>query len=190
MIDWFIRRRLAAFERRYGYDAGYARELLAFSRPAFLRYAEVSRMAAHRQDLPLAAWYAAKVSAARAEDCGPCTQLAVDMAREEGVDDALLRAVLRDDPQAMGEDAALGWRYARAAVARSPQVQDLRDEVLRRWGPRALASLALVVTGTRMFPMLKVALGHGQACGRLVVGDQAVQAADWQTGPAAAAALR
>lgn len=187
MIDWFIRRRLAAFERRYGYDAGYARELLAFSRPAFMRYAEVSRMAAHRQDLPLQAWYAAKVTAARAEDCGPCTQLAVDMARDDGVPDALLRAVLRDDEPAMGEDAALGWRYARAAIARDAQVLDLREDVLRRWGPRALASLALVVTGTRMFPMLKYALGHGQACARVVVGGQPVQPPAW---PAGAAALR
>jgi hypothetical protein len=177
MIDWFIRRRLAAFGRRYGYDVGYALELLAASRKGFLHYARISGMAAYRDGVPLEPWYAAKLAAVRAEDCGPCTQLVVDMAREAGVADALLRAVLRDDLAALDADSVLAVCYARAAIAHAPELQGLHDEVRRRWGERGLASLALTVTGTRLFPMLKYALGHGQACQRVQVGREAVQPA-------------
>jgi hypothetical protein len=177
MLDWFIRRRLAAFGRRYGYDVGYAVELLSITRRGFLHYARVGAMAHHRDGVPLVPWYAAKLAAVRAEDCGPCTQLVVDMAREAGVADGVLRAVLREDLAALGPDVALAVRYARAAIAHAPELPALKDEVRRRWGDRGLASLALTITAARMFPMLKYALGHGQACRRVQVGSEVVQPA-------------
>ena len=176
MLDWLIHRRLRAFERQYGYDMGYARELLAITRKGFWHYLRVSGMAQHRQSVPLAPWFAAKLVAVQTEDCGPCTQLTVNMARAQGVDDELIRAVLRDDLAALDADAALAVRYAQAAVAHAPQLASLRDAVARRWGERGLASLALAITATRMFPMLKYALGHGQSCQRVQVGDETVAA--------------
>jgi hypothetical protein len=174
MLNWFIRRRLAAFEADFSYDASYLHELLAMSRTAFWRFSRVQAMADYRDGVPLAAWYAAKITAARAEDCGPCTQLAVDMARRAGVSDALLRAVLRDDLAAMGEEVSLAQRYARAAIAHDAALPALRDEVRQRWGDKALASLALTITATRLYPMLKYALGHGQSCQRVRVGDDSL----------------
>ena len=175
MLDWLIRRRIAAFEKTYGYDMSYARELLASHRKGFWRFARVQPMADCRDGVPIEAWYAAKLAAVRAEDCGPCTQLSVDIAREGGIDDAVLGAVLRNDLAALSSDTALAVRYAQAAVAHAPELMDLRDEVQRRWGPRALASLALSVTAVRMFPMLKYALGHGHACVRVRVGHETIQ---------------
>jgi hypothetical protein len=177
MIDWLIRRRIAAFERRFGYDAGYARELLAATRSGFWHWARLGGMAQHREGVPLAPWHAAKLAAVRAQDCGPCTQLVVDMARADGVADGLLCAVLRDEVDALDADTALAVRYAHAAVTRGPQLAACCKAVQSRWGARGLASLALAVTGARMFPMLKYALGHGQACVRVQVGAQVVDPA-------------
>ncbi|MCW7540584.1 hypothetical protein OOT46_22425 [Aquabacterium sp. A7-Y] len=171
MLNTLIRWRIAAFERRYGYDAGYLHELLRMSRGGFFRFARATALAQHRQDLPLAAWYAAKLVATRAEDCGPCTQLVVDMAREEGVSDAVLNALLRDELEALDPDTALAGRYARAVVSHAPELGELIESVHQRWGDRGLASLALTVTGTRLYPMLKYALGHGRACQQVRVGD-------------------
>lgn len=177
LLDWLARRQMAAFEKTFDYDMAYARELLGWSRKGFWRFARITGMASHREGVPLPAWYAAKLVGTRAEDCGPCTQLVVNMARREGVDATLLRAVLRDDPQAMDADTALGYRYARAAVAHSDAIFALRDEVLSRFGPKAMASLALALTAARMYPMLKYATGHGHACIRVRVGDETVTTA-------------
>lgn len=180
MIAWLIRLRLAAFEKRHHYDASYLRDLLGLSRKGMLGFARATALANYREEVPIAAWYAAKIVAAQSEDCGPCVQLVVNMAREEHVDDVVLRGVLRADLAAMGVDAALGWRYARAVVAHGDDIAALRDEVLHRWGPRALASLALTITASRMFPMLKYALGHGQACQLVGVGDEALNDVSWR----------
>jgi hypothetical protein len=50
----------------------------------------------------------------------------------------------------------------------------LREGILRRWGERGLISLAFAILSARMYPTLKYALGHGQACTRLVIGGEAM----------------
>jgi hypothetical protein len=93
------------------------------------------------------------------------------------VSDGVLCAVLRDEFDALDADTALAVRYAQAAVTRAPQLSACCEAVQARWGARGLATLALAVTGVRMFPMLKYALGHGQACVRVQVGAQVVNPA-------------
>ena len=177
MIRWLIERQLAAFERRWRYPMDHARTLLRASRRGFWRFAQVMPLAGWRDGVPLAAWHAAKLVAVRAEDCGPCTQLVVDMARADGVPDALLRAVLKDDHadlNARDADTALAAHFARCWTTSSPGLADAREALRRRFGERGLASLALAMSGARMFPLIKSALGHGQACQRVQVGSEAL----------------
>ena len=177
MIRRLLEHQLATFERRWHYPMDYARTLLRASRRGFWRFARVMPLAAWRDGVPLAAWHAAKLVAVRAEDCGPCTQLVVDMARADGVPDALLRALLQDDHadiQALDADAAMAAHFARCWTTGAPGLADARDALRQRFGERGLASLALAMTGARMFPMIKSALGHGQACQRVRLGGEAL----------------
>jgi hypothetical protein len=171
MIRWLLGRQIAAFEKEWDYDMGYAREILDASPRALMRFARVMALARHREDAPLDAWYAAKLVGTLHEDCGPCTQLVVDMATRHGVAPATIRAVLAGQPEAMPPDVALAWRFARATLAHDLAAAELRDEILRRWGSKALVSLAFAVTSARLFPTLKYALGHGHACTRVRVGN-------------------
>ena len=57
-------------------------------------------------------------------------------------------------------------------LAHAPEADDLRDEVVRMWGKRALISLAFAIMAARLFPTLKYALGHGRACTRLTIGGE------------------
>ena len=41
---------------------------------------------------------------------------------------------------------------------------------MKRWGRRALVSVAFAITAARIYPTVKYALGHGKACTRVVVG--------------------
>jgi hypothetical protein len=70
----------------------------------------------------------------------------------------------------MGETASLAFRFARASLARDMQTADpLRDEIVRRWGEKALVAISLNMVASRMYPTLKYALGHGKACRGVVV---------------------
>jgi hypothetical protein len=170
MLKWFMRKGIAAFERKWDYDASYVHELIDVDPRAAWKFSKAAAIGSYRKDVPLAAWTAAAITAVRHEDCGPCTQLGVSMAEKSGVDPKVLRAILNEDAAAMPDDVALAWRFTRAALDHDPIVDEYRQEIVRRWGPRAAISLAFAMVASRIYPTVKYAMGHGKTCARVVVG--------------------
>lgn len=168
MLGWLVRRRISAFERAFDYDMSYVREMYDASPRAFFRFSKILGMSKHREGVPKDAWYAAKLAATLTEDCGPCTQLVVKMAEQEGVIASAIRGALTGDESIMPADAALGFRFAQSVLRRDIAESDrLRREIVTRWGPRAVVSLALAIAAARVYPTVKYALGHGHACTRV-----------------------
>jgi len=174
MLKWLLRRKLDAFERDFDYDASYVRDILAADPGAAFLFGRVQALGQYCRNLPRAAWYAAGIASTMAEDCGPCTQLGVTMAEREGIPAATLRAVVARDVAGMPPDVALAFRFTQAVLAHDDGADNLRAEILDRWGSRALVSLAFAITAGRMYPTMKYALGHGRACMRVSVGGATV----------------
>ena len=177
MLKSLLSRQIDKLQRLWNYDASYMRQVLAVSPWSFLKFS-LGTQAADRGGAPSEAIVAASLAGTLAEDCGPCTQIGVDMATAGGVRPELLRAILAGDESAMGETAALGWRFARASLARDMEACDpMRDEIVRRWGENALVAIGLSLTAARMYPTLKYALGHGKACSKVTVAGVATPVA-------------
>ena len=174
MIRWALHKAITKFERAWNYDASYMHEMIDASPRAAWLFARVTALGQFRRDIPVEAWCAAGITAVRHEDCGPCTQLAVTMAERAGVSAAVLGALLADKPDAMPPDVALTWRFTRATLAHDAAADEYREEIVKRWGRRALVSLAFAITAARIYPTVKYALGHGKACMRVVVGGTSV----------------
>jgi hypothetical protein len=170
MLKWFMKRGLRSFERQWNYDATYMHEMLQADPWAAWKFMRATSLGKYRKDVPADALAGAGITAVRHEDCGPCTQLGVSMAERAGVDPKVLAAVLTERPETMPPDVALAWRFTRAALDRDPAADKYREEIVRRWGPRALVSLSLAMVAARMYPTVKYAMGHGKACTRVVVG--------------------
>jgi hypothetical protein len=170
MFKWLLHKGTAAFERQWNYDAGYVHELIDIDPRAAWMFQRATGLGKYRKDVPLEALFAAGITAVRSEDCGPCTQLGVSIAEKSGVDPKVLRAILSEDAAAMPDDVALAWRFTRATLDHDPIGEEYRREIVRRWGPRAVISLAFAMVASRTYPTVKYAMGHGQTCQRVVVG--------------------
>src|SRR4029450_7499939 len=170
MIKWALHRAIDKFERQWNYDASFIRDMIDASPRAAWLFSRVTALGQFRRDLPLEAWCAAGITAVRDEDCGPCTQLGVAMAERAGVSPGVLRAVLTGDVDAMPSDVALVWKFTRGTLAHDMTADADREAIVKRWGRRALVSLAFAITASRIYPTVKYALGHGKACMRIVVG--------------------
>ena len=169
MFKWALRKAIDKFERDRKYDVSYMRDIIDVSPRAAWLFSRVAALGQFRRDVPIEPWYAAGITAVRYEDCGPCTQLGVAMAERAGVCPAVLRAVLLEDPDAMPPDVALVWKFTRATLAHDVAADQYREAIVKRWGRRALVSLAFAITAARIYPTVKYALGHGKACVRVVV---------------------
>ena len=170
MLKWLLKRRIDAFEKEYDYDASHMRYVLDVSVAAALKFGRIKGLANYRKDVPLDASFAAALTTTLAEDCGPCSQLVVTMGEREGVAPVTIKAILAGDERAMTPEAALGYRFTQATLQHARAADALRDEIVARWGHRALVSLVCGITAARMFPTLKYALGYGKSCALIRVG--------------------
>jgi hypothetical protein len=174
MLKAYLSRWLDGFEKTFNYDASYMRDVLRASPASLVKFALGTR-AMDMKAAPPEALVAAGLVGTLAEDCGPCTQVGVDIATANGVDPKILRAILAGDEAGMGEAAALAWRFARASLARDMAAADpLRDQIVARWGEKALVAIGLSLVASRMYPTLKYALGHGKTCSKVMVAGENV----------------
>jgi len=174
MLKTFLSRWLDKFEKTFNYDASYMRHVLGVNPWSLLKFSLGTQALDHKA-APPELLVAAGLYGTLQEDCGPCVQVGVDIATANGVDPKVLRAIIAGDEAAMGETAALGYRFARASLARDMQACDpLRDEIVRRWGDKALVAVSLGMVASRMYPTLKYALGYGKACSRVKVAGETV----------------
>lgn len=174
MLSWLIRRKIDAFENEFSYDMDYARDLLGTSLKAMVLFHKATGMRDYREDLPKDAWYAAKLVATRAEDCGPCTQLVATMAERDGQPPGMIRAVLSDRSEDLSDDVRLVAELTEAILRRDPAADPLRERVVERFGRRGLVSIALAIISSRLYPTLKYALGYGHTCSVVHVADAPV----------------
>jgi hypothetical protein len=169
MLKALLSRRIDAFERQWNYQADYMRDLLAAGAGRFVRFGLVASLG-HGKAAPAEAQAAAGITATLSEDCGPCTQISVDIAEKRGVDPAVLRAILAGDEAAMGQAARLGYRFAVAVLAKDGPAADwAREAIEALWGRPAVVDLSLAITTGRMYPTVKFGLGHARSCSRVTV---------------------
>lgn len=176
MRKWIANRYLDRFSARYRYDVSYLRALLESSPAGFFKFAPFSKLAAHREAAPVTSVFAAKLVGAMSEDCGPCVQIVVDMAREAGVADDDIAAILSRDIPAMSEDAAIGFLFA-DRIARREDAYAIRAEVRAKWGDKGVVDLTFAVQIARLAPMVKAGLGYAKECVRVTVGERPVAVA-------------
>jgi hypothetical protein len=160
---------LRATSKRYGYDTSCLDMMLRESPVAFFKFASVMKGVSHREVVPVESSFAARIVGALAEDCGPCTQLCVDMALEAGMPRDQIEAVLRRDPRAMSDTTRLAFRFADAVVRRGADDDEFRDAVRAQWGQKGVIDLTLALQMGRMFPMVKAGLGYAKECRRVIV---------------------
>jgi len=172
MLKALLDRTIAGMETRWGYDAGYMRLVSDVNPATFLKFAVVTRLV-DRRAVPAEALAAAVLVGTLAEDCGPCAQLSVDMAADAGVSPTVLRAILAGEEAGMGDTAALAYRFAKGVLAHDVEADEMRDEIVRRWGRKGLVSIAMAITTARMYPTLKFGLGFGKACVKVTVAGAA-----------------
>jgi alkylhydroperoxidase family enzyme len=164
MLRWLLRRRLDTEEKKIGESVDYLRHVVDVSPAALLRFASITPFANSRKSLPKDAWFVAQIVALRHEDCGTCLQIGVNLARQDGVDRALLRAALDGDAGKLPAELADVARFTKAVVTASGEDGEVRETLRKRYGERGLIELSYAIASSRIPPTVKRALGYAKSC--------------------------
>ena len=171
MIRYMFNKMLLTMKKRYNYDVQYQQDILKTDLGAFLKFMGFQTMSSHSGNLPVGPLFAARIRAIIWDDCGPCTQLVVDMALEAGVDPEIVHAIIDRDLEKLPEDIALVVRFTELVLAHNPEADDLREKVLAMWGNDGLITIGFAISSYRVYPALKYTLGYGKTCSRIEVND-------------------
>lgn len=151
-------------ERRLSVRADYLGALGEASFSGFLKFLLFLPAAGHRSRTSAVLIHAVKIVATKEEDCGPCVQMAVNAALDDGVAPDIVSAVLRREKHQMPEDVALVVTFAETVLSRDGSDDAPREEIRLRIGPSAVAELSLAIATARVFPTLKRGLGFARSC--------------------------
>jgi len=154
-------------EKRLGQSLDYVRFIVRASLRAFRAFARIFGIAAYRRTLPPGPLSIARVVGARSEDCGTCLQVALNIARAEGVPREVLQAAIDRRPEDLPEDLSLVYRFAEGVTGGAGAEGELRAEVVRRFGDEGLVEIALAIASARFFPSVKRVLGYATACAKV-----------------------
>lgn len=154
---------LEAFGQKYDYDIGYMIQLLEDSPRAFEAFAAAQAMGHVHQQLPLDAFFVARVTAMKTDDCGPCLNLGLKMGAEAGVDREILTNAVKA-PEKLPAPLKDIHDHTVAALLNEGDDADRMERIRNHYGIEAFAELAVVITGCRIYPTLKRAMGMASYC--------------------------
>jgi len=163
MLRWFFRRKLDAEEKKLGESMDYLRHIVEVSPAAFLRFASIMPFANSRKSLPKEAWFSAHIVTLQHEDCGPCLQIAVNLARQQGVSTNLIQVVLDRRFGDLTDDIGDVCAFTKSVVEGSDD-ETLREKLRTRFGDLALIELSFAIASARIPPTVKRSLGYAKSC--------------------------
>ncbi|MDN3637485.1 hypothetical protein QWY82_01570 [Simiduia curdlanivorans] len=164
MIRYLFNQSLLSFKNRYDYDISYMQDILQHDLSAFLKFIGLQMMSNHSAGLAAEPIFAARLQAILWDDCGPCTQLIVNLALEAKVESHIVRAIVAGDLDTLPEPTALVVRFTRLVLAHDPEADGLREQIIHRWGRKGLIAIGYAISSSRVYPALKYTLGYGNAC--------------------------
>lgn len=164
MFGFLVRWKIRSAEKQHGESLDYLREMFDKSPGAFWQFVKVAKASGYRNKLPAAPFHVARLVAVRIQDCGPCVQTCVNLAKADGVEPAVLKAALAGDFDALPESLGDVARFSAAVATGSGEEETYRDRLRAVFGDEAMVELALAITMCQTFPILKRALGHAKSC--------------------------
>jgi alkylhydroperoxidase family enzyme len=173
MLKRILHRAIDAWTRPLGYDATYMHDILETSTPALLKFMLAQGVNLHRERISRDAHWTAKLVTIQHEDCGPCAQLVVNMALQDGVDPDLIRQVIARRVTKLPAIIVVTMNFTDAVLAHAPCDHE-REQLRAAFGDEGLVSLAFAISQTRTFPTIKRVLGYAHVCERLTVEDEVI----------------
>jgi alkylhydroperoxidase family enzyme len=169
MLGFMVRSKIRSAEKRLGVSMDYVRHLYEHAPEAFWKFTKMMPAAQHREKLPAAPYHVARLVATRHEDCGPCVQAVINLAKEDAIEPAILQAALTGKVEDLPESLQDVYRFTEAVVTANGEDEQYREKLRKVFGEEALVELALAIATCRVFPTLKRALGHAKSCSAVKV---------------------
>ena len=155
-----------AFEQHYSYNTTYMREMLEGSLDAYLAFSQSSALSGFRESLSKPEHWLCKLTAMKAEDCGECLQLTIDMALEDGIEPRLAEAIFKNGEGLTDEEYDL-YAFTLSVTSRGDTFPLQTQRVHAKYTQQQVLEMGLAIASVKLYPTVKRALGYAKSCQRM-----------------------
>ncbi len=164
MLGFLVRRKIRSTEKKLGEPLDYMRQMYAEAPDAFWQFVKVAKASGYRNKLPAAPFAVARLVAVKHQDCGPCVQTCVNLAKEDGVEPSVLKATLAGKIDELPETLRDVYRFAEAVAADTGEEELYRERLQQVFGAEAMIELAMAIALCQTYPILKRGMGYAKSC--------------------------
>ena len=151
-------------EKKLGVTLDYMREVAANAPAAFRILCRVGQLGQSLKPADRHAAHLAGLGAAMHDDCGTCVQIHINLARQDGVAEDVLRRAVMGEAGTLPSPLAEAFRFGEAVAANDPEMHDLREKLEQALGKRAVIEMSIGIAFARFYPTVKRALGYAKSC--------------------------
>ncbi len=151
-------------EKKLGVSLDYLRDIAAAAPLSFRLLGRVSQIGQSLKAVDRHAAHMAALGAAMHDDCGTCVQIHINLARQDGVPEDVLRRAVMGEAGTLPARLATSFRFGEAVAANDPEMHELRETLEADLGKRAVIEMAIGIAFARFYPTIKRALGHANSC--------------------------
>lgn len=163
MLGWLRRRGVRAVERQLEVELPHLWEMERVAPGMLGTLALTLPAVGYRKRAPRDVINLVRIGATLAQDCGDCLQIAVNVARQEGVPVRVVEAAVRGWAKELTHLQARARRYGERVAAGLDAEED-RRALAEALGEPVVMELALAVATAQLFPVLRRGLGLSHAC--------------------------
>jgi alkylhydroperoxidase family enzyme len=164
MIREMIDKLIDSQEEKLGASLDYLREMADQSLSVFFKFSLFTPMSEHHKVVPPAALHLARIISSRAEDCGTCVQIGVNMALEDDVPPEYIRPALTDRRADLPPFLQDIYDYATAVVNQREVEPELRERIRIEVGDEGIVELSVAIASAQVYPIVKRGMGYSKSC--------------------------
>lgn len=155
---------IAGAEKRVGVKFDYIHEIAQSDLSLLARYNKIFGFLDPNKKAPPLAYHAARLRGAIAADCGTCVEAEINLARQAGIDVAVINSILGANQSGLSEPILAVVRLSDAVVGSREDDPDARDVIRRAYGAAGLIEICYAMNGAALLPGVKRAMGHATRC--------------------------
>jgi len=163
MRDFILSRFIDRMERTLGVELDYLREVARSAPGALVPIGLMMPSGAYGETVSSDVLHLVRIGATLAQECGECLEIAVNLARADGLDAELIRAALSGPERGLSELQAAGLEFGAAVGAGVDPVED-RALIREYFGDRGVIEASLAAASSLVFPGIKRGMGFARAC--------------------------
>ncbi|HSM04660.1 MAG TPA: carboxymuconolactone decarboxylase family protein [Longimicrobiales bacterium] len=163
MRRYLMGKLIEGFERRLGVELPYLNEIATHAPGAFVPILMFMPATAYGPTLPSTVIHMVRLGATQALDCGECLEIAVNVARQEGVGPEDIATALSGRADDLPAEHAEAFEFGRR-LGVGQDAEEVRRAIRARYGERGLIEASMAAATSHLFPVLKKGMGFARAC--------------------------